>query len=218
MRDEQARDEQARDEQAKGIAYKKLKRELRTNIEVRELVYLLLDSKDWQLSDAKIRQIARRLSDHVWENVINVGDDFIPVVDHDDPQVRKETLKLTLARLLRERRPVPRLLAKWGASYLDKAGEIDAEAIEIDPDEDGPLGANQTIPGVRNSTLLIYMMVCFGVRSEIAREAGINATANPDYSKYSVCNAVHSILEENDYDITYSGVVRCWQRGRKELA
>ena len=139
---------------------------MRTNTEVRELVYLLLDSKDWQLSDAKIRQIARRLSDHVWENVINVGDDFIPVVDHDDPQVRKETLKLTLARLLRERRPVPRLLAKWGSSYLDKAGEIDAEAIEIDPDEDGPLGANQTIPGVRNSTLLIYMMMCFGVRSE----------------------------------------------------
>ena len=204
------------DDQDKRAAFEELKDELRGSADAQEFLDLLRLSKRGPTDDSMVDMEARKLAKSTWENTLRAGDDYIPLIQHSDYRVRDTTLKLILARMLSERRQIPRLLAIWGASYLDGPDLHDADTIEIDPEGQHLEEVHGGIARRQDRTLCIWMLVRIGIRCLSAKEAGLTITRNEASSGYSICDAVRAILEEHGHHISYDGVIRCWQRGQKE--
>ena len=204
------------DDHDKRAAFERLKDELREGGDAQEFLDLLRLSKRGQIDDNMVNIEARRLAKIEWKKTLGAGDDFIPAIQHRDYRVREKTLKLMLARMLRERRQIPRLLAIWGASYLDGPDLYDADTIEIDPEVEFTEEVPDRIARRADSTLCIWMLVRIGVRCPSAEEAGLTITRNEASPEHSICDAVKALLKEHNHHISYDGVVRCWQRGQEE--
>ena len=74
-------------EELKEKAFKKLKEELRDNVEAREFLQRLALSEYQPLEDKNFAGQVGELEEICWEEMIAAGDDYIPIIGHPDLHV-----------------------------------------------------------------------------------------------------------------------------------
>ena len=205
--------QQAALEKLKEKAFKKLKKELRDNVEAREFLQRLALSEYQPLEDKNFAGQVGELEAIFWEEMIAAGDDYIPIIGHPDLQVCNYIVKSMLARLRIEGRPVPRLLERLSKDLLVGPEVIEEEMIDVDPETEDSRKKTR----IKDKTLCVFMLVRIGIRCEAAIEGGLTATRNDGSIEYSVCDAVREVLDEIGHKLSYFGVARCWREGRREF-
>ena len=210
-------EQQAALEELKEKAFKKLKEELRDNVEAREFLQRLALSEYQPLEDKNFAGKVGELEAIFWEEMIAAGDDYIPIIGHPDLQVCNYIVKSMLARLRIEGRPVPRLLERLSKDLLVGPEVIEEEMIDVDPETEDSLEHSQEKTRIKDKTLCVFMLVRIGIRCEAAIEGGLTATRNDGSIKYSVCDAVREVLDEIGHELSFFGVARCWREGKREF-
>ena len=205
--------QQAALEELKAKAVKKLKEELRDNVEAREFLQRLALSEYQPLEDKNFAGQVGELEAICWEEMIAAGDDYIPIIGHPDLQVCNYIVKSMLARLRIEGRPVPRFLERLSKDLLVGPEVFEEEMIDVDPETED----SQEKTRIKDKTLCVFMLVRIGIRCEAAIEGGLTATRNDGSIEYSVCDAVRKVLDEIGHKLSYFGVARCWREGRREF-
>ena len=205
--------QQAALEELKAKAVKNLKEELRDNVEAREFLQRLALSEYQPLEDKNFTRQVGELEEICWEEMIEDGDDYIPIIGHPDLQVCNYIVKSMLARLRIEGRPVPRLLERLSKDLLVGPEVFEEEMIDVDPATED----SQEKTRIKDKTLCVFMLVRIGIRCEAAIEGGLTATRNDGSIEISVCDAVREVLDEIGHKLSYFGVARCWREGRREF-
>ena len=225
MADDQ--EKQAASDKLKAKAFEKLKDELRANPDFQRMLYRMRP-----LDTDAVVETAKELLDLTWPKVLSSGDDYIPVIDHPDERVRDLTLRLVVDRLLREQKPLPRLLSAWTARFLGVELLTGTDVEELDPDDNIAEGLQEKASSISESAICIWCLVDIGIRSITAQQQGLTVTRNDESSpklhetpqEFSVCDAVRDLLNEQGIKnargrpMTHDGVHRNWRRARKYLS